>query len=100
MPRSARDVERLLVQKFGFSPAGNQSVDHAWYQLKLEGFPAIKTKVSRGAGSLSKQLEGMIARQLRVRRAYFDGMFSCRNSSEDYQRQVEEDPFPPWDFRF
>ncbi len=99
MPRKARDVERLLVRKFGFSRAENQSADHVWYLLKLDEH-TIKTKFSHGAGTLSKKLEGMIARQLRVRKAYFDGMFDCTNSSEDYRRQVEEDPDPDWSVRF
>lgn len=100
MPIKVRDFESKLQGKFGFSPSNVRSDDHRWYELKIPGLPLITTKVSHGTKELSSKLEGFIARQLRVRKAFFLGMIKCTNDSEAYQAQVREDPYPPFNVHF
>jgi hypothetical protein len=100
MPIKPKDLEKLLVNKFHFSPAEEHSEGHRWYELQLPGLPVILTKVSHNRKEIGKNLESMIARQLRVRKTYFQGMVSCKNNREDYYKQVEEEPFPPWNILF
>jgi hypothetical protein len=100
MPRRPREIEHLLQTKFGFSPAREHSSDHRWYELRLPGLPPILTKVSHTKEEVGRKLESMIARQLRVRRPYFVGMMDCTYNREDYYRQLRENPFPPFDYRF
>lgn len=97
MPIKPRQLERLLQSKFAFTIAKQHSVDHRWYELRLPGLPPIRTKVSHGNKEISRRLEAAIARQLRVRRTFYQGMVSCTNSREAYYQQVQEDPFPPFD---
>jgi hypothetical protein len=100
MPRRPLDIEAALQTKFGFVRAFTHSSDHYWYELRLPGLPIILTKVSHSKEDIGPKLEGKIARQLRVRKPYFDGMIECHNSCEDYYRQVRESPFPPFDILF
>ena len=100
MPLKPSEVEELLRKKFHFSPAKSHSRDHRWFELKLEGLPCIMTRVSHSSKEIGKKLEGKIARQLRVRIPFMRGMMSCSNSSEAYCRQVREDPYPPFEYRF
>jgi hypothetical protein len=100
MPHKLQKIERLLQNKFGFSPAKGHSSDHRWYELHLSDLPPILTKVSHSRKELSRGLESAIARQLRVRKQYFRGMVDCTHNCEDYYRQVRETPFPPFDLRF
>jgi hypothetical protein len=100
MPHKPQKIESLLQSKFGFSPAKEHSSDHHWYELRLSDLPAILTKISHGKKELSRRLESKIARQLRVRKQYFCGMMDCTHNREDYYRQVQEAPFPPFDVHF
>ncbi len=100
MPLNRRTFEKLLKSKFGFEEASNRSGDHIWYTLELDGLPAIFTKLSHSEKEISANLAGKIARQLRVPRPFFDGMFECKNDSDAYEAQVREHPVPPWDVRF
>ena len=100
MPYKPKEVERKLQDKFGFSTAEGHSSDHHWFELLLPGLPAILTKVSHNRKEIRAKLEGKIARQLRVRAGYFQGMIDCTNTREDYYRQVREDPYPPFDVLF
>ena len=94
-----RDAERQIQNKFGFEPAAERSSDHKWYKLRLEGLPLISTYFSHSKGDLSSKLEAIIARQLRVKRAFFLDMIGCTRTAQDYERQVREAPDPPWDVR-
>jgi len=100
MPIKIRDAEQQIQNKFGFEPAAERSTDHRWYNLRLEGLPTISTKLSHSRGDLSPTLEAIIARQLRVSRAFFLEMIKCTRAAQDYERQVREAPRPPWDVRF
>ena len=96
----ARLIERLLQTKFGFEEDKNRSVDHQWFVLRLEGLPDIVTKLSHSDREIGRKLEGMMARQLRVPKSFFSGMFECEHDREAYEDQVREDPKPPWDVGF
>ena len=100
MPLKTKDLESKLVHKFGFIKAKSHSDDHRWYQISVPGCPPIATKVSHGIGDLSPKLEGMIARQLRVKTSFLREMVGCTKSAEEYERQVQTDPSPPFDVRF
>jgi hypothetical protein len=95
-----RDLERLLENKYNFVPAEGHSSKHRWYELKLDGLPPILTQVSHDRDEIRSTLEGLIAKQLRVRKPYFRGMVSCHNDRENYYQQVRNDPFPPWEIKF
>ena len=100
MPLKTKDLESKLVHKFGFTRAKSRSEDHRWYQISIPGCPLIATKISHGAGELSPKLEGMIARQLRVKTPFLREMVDCTKSAEEYEHQVQIDPNPPFDVRF
>lgn len=99
MSLKAAEVESLLQTKFDFMPDQHRESGHRWYKLELPGLPVIRTFFSHGRGSLSADLEGKIARQLRVRKLYFIEMMVCTKAREDYYRQVTKDPFPPFSVR-
>jgi len=99
MPFKPAEVEASLQGKFGFSPAEGHSSDHKWFELSLPGLEPILTKVSHGRQEIGAKIEGKIARQLRVRASFLRGMISCTKSRDDYYRQVQEDPYPPFDIR-
>jgi len=100
MPYKPKEVERKLQDKFAFSPAKGHSVDHHWFELQLPGLPPILTKVSHSRKEIGLKLEGMIARELRVRTTYLRGMINCTKTREEYYRQVRDDPYPPFDVPF
>jgi hypothetical protein len=93
MPRTAREIEEILQQKFGFVPAKGHASDHRWYELQLPGVRTILTKVSHGRHEVGPKLEGQMARQLRVRGPYFQGMLSCTHGRDAYYQQVRDHPF-------
>jgi hypothetical protein len=100
MPLDPRKTEQSLQSKFGFIPAPGRSTDHKWYELKLDDLPVITTKFSHSREPITDRIAGLIARQLRVRRSYLNGMIECTNAKEDYYQQVRVDPVPPWDVHF
>jgi len=100
MPIKIRDFESLLQSKFNFKPSKTHSKDHCWYELEVPGLPIIATKVSHGMKELSENLEAIIAKQLRVRINFFRKMFACLKNSNDYQKKVTEDPYPPFNHGF
>ena len=95
MPIKTKDLEKKLVQKFGFSRSVTHSDDHRWYQLLGPDGKAIFTKVSHGMTELSSQLESSIARQLRVPTPFFREMINCTKSSEEYKLKLSSNPNPP-----
>ncbi len=100
MPIRTNELVQRLTGKFGFVEAVTHEVGHKWYELRLKGLPVIRTKVSQGKKEYSTKLEGIVAKQLRVRRPFFDQMMNCTKSRDDYHAQVRTDPYPPWDKRF
>jgi hypothetical protein len=100
MPLKPQAVESVLKSKFGFAQAKSRSDDHRWYVLRLEGLPAIMTKLSHSSGDIGKRVEGMIARQLRVEKQFLQGMIHCSNDRESYYARVRHNPVPPWNAQF
>jgi hypothetical protein len=95
-----QEIESLLKNKFGFHPAQYHNTDHRWFELQLPKLPLILTKVSHQRKDISHNIEGKIARQLRVRKDFFKGMFDCTHNRCEYYQKVKTDPYPPFDFRF
>lgn len=96
MPRDNREVENILLTKFRFSRAERRGDDHRWVLLKVPDLPPILTKFSHTREDIGEQIWGLIAKQLKVRTPYLNGMVDCTNSRDDYYQQVRTDPFPPW----
>src|SRR5713101_5136753 len=97
MPRKPRDIEKALTTKFGFTPASSRSSDHRCYELTLPGLPPIHTKLSHSKADIGPNLEGKIARQMRVRKPFFDSMMKCHKTRDEYYAQIRADPYPPFD---
>jgi len=100
MPIRPRDLESVLQTKFSFAPAPSHDPDHRWYELKLSGLPTILTKVSHTKKEIGRALEAKIVRQLRVRKPFFQEMVGCTKGPQEYEAQLREDPYPPFDVRF
>lgn len=94
MVSKPKDVERLLMRKFGFLPAQTHEHGHYWFELTLPGL-CIRTKISHSKKDIGPVVEAKMARQLRVRRGFFVQMMSCLRSREEYYQQVTQDPYPP-----
>jgi hypothetical protein len=97
MPIKPKKLEKILVNKFRFSLAEGHSSDHRWYELELPGLPKILTRVSHSRKEIGKKLESIIAKQLRVRNAYYNEMVSCTKGLKEYYHQVKDDPYPPFE---
>src|SRR5947209_6024243 len=95
-----RAVEKCLLNKFKFIESPNRESGHRWVEITLPGLPVIATFFSHTREDVGRVLWGKIAKQLRVRSTYLEGMIDCRNSKEDYEHQVCTAPFPPFDTRF
>lgn len=100
MPRNNRDVEDCLLNKFGFTRSPNREAGHRWVEIRFSGLPVIATYFSHARGDINPVLWSKIARQLRVRAAFLNGMVDCNKNLADYEKQVREDPFPPFNVRF
>ena len=96
MPIKPRELESLLQSKFGFVESDTHGSDHRNYKLTMPNVPFVYTKVSHSKKEIGRALEAKIARQLRVRKAFFDEMFSCTKSCAEYYAQIKTDPFPPF----
>ena len=85
-----------MRRKFNFQPAKSHSDDHIWLELKLDGIPAVLTKLSRNGEELRDKLIGKIARQLRVSTSYLREMVACTKSQAEYYELVRKTPFRPF----
>jgi len=91
-----REVQRQI--HYGFVDVKGHELNHTWLTLAVPGAPRpVFTKIEHHKKALGDVLVGRIARQLRVRKPFFDEMIRCTKSREQYIRQVRDDPFPPWD---
>jgi hypothetical protein len=100
MPIKVHKLEKALTRKLGFTEAKHRSADHVWYELSLPGLPTIATKVSHGQKELSRKLESLIAKQLRIRKSLLMSIFACHKGRSEYEEQVRNDPYPPFSVRF
>jgi len=97
MPHTTRQVDQCLCSKLGFSR--DDSRDHVWYTLCLPNLPVIRTKVSHGSKALSNFVEGCIARQIHVRRPFYNALVDCTKSRADYEQELSTNPAPPFPTR-
>lgn len=97
--RKPRDIENALQNKFEFVEDPTRSRDHRAYVLRLPDLPPIRAKVPHSKDPLRAALQGIIAKELRVRSGFYDEMMSCTKSKQDYYTQVGTDPYPPWDIQ-
>lgn len=100
MPHDNRDVERCLINKFGFTRSQTRADDHRWVEITFPGLPVIATKFSHSREDIGRVLWSKIAKQLRVRTAFLEGMIDCHNGPDDYEHQIRNDPFPPFNVGF
>jgi len=100
MSHKPDEIEGVLKTKYGFTKSKHHSSDHPWYELRLPGLPVIATYVSHNNKEVGPDLLTKMARQLRVRKPFFDGMMGCTQSREAYYQQVRDDPYPPFYIRF
>lgn len=74
-----------------------RNADHRWFEVRYDGLPTITTKLPNHKDDIGKKLEGRICKQLRVRKAFFGELMDCTKSRQDYERQLQTDPYPPFD---
>ena len=94
MPYKPIEIERMLARKLKMTI---HNADHKWFEMKLQGLPPIRTKLSNNKKDVGPGLEGMICRQLHVKKTFFTGLMDCTKSKEDYEHQVRADPNPPFE---
>lgn len=92
-------VEGHLTNKFDFKPDKGHERGHRWYSLRLPDLPPVRTKLSHSKKELTAYLQSEMAKQLRVRKAYFVEMMSCTKSREEYYESIRTNPVPPWEHR-
>lgn len=92
MPQSLKDIESILLNKLAFTRATGHGNDHKWFELTLPGITRIITKLSHGRGTVTRKIEGKIAKQVGVTGPFFAKMLDCTNSRKDYYDQVQLAP--------
>ncbi len=73
--------------------------DHRWFELQLNELPTIRTKISHNKKDIGPALENRICKQMRIRKKFFYELMDCTKYRDDYERQVREDPYPPFSER-
>lgn len=94
MPYKPVEIEGMLIRKLAMKPVNK---DHKWFVLQFDGLPKIRTKLSNNKKDVGAKLLGRISKQLRIRRPFFSGLMDCTKTRKDYELQVRNDPFPPFD---
>ncbi len=97
MAYQLKAIQKMLVHKLGMEV---KERDHTWFVLKIEGMPAIKTKLSHHDETAGKELEKRIYQQLHVRKPFFHELMDCTKSRDDFIEQVRSDPYPTFDQLF
>lgn len=93
MPYKPRQVKAKLTAKLGMTVSNK---DHTWLELRLNGLPPIRTKLPNHKEDIGPKLESRICNQLRIRKPLFCGLMDCTKYLQDYEKQVREDPYPPF----
>ena len=93
MPYKPLEIEGMLKTKLKMSVV---NADHKWFRLEFEGVPPIRTKLPNHKKDIRDILESRISKQLRVRKTFFHGLMDCTKSRVDYEKQIRDDPFPPF----
>ncbi len=94
MPYKPLEIEGMLKTKLKMS---DENSDHKWFKLEIEGLPPIRTKLPNHKEDIRDGLESRICKQLRVRKLFFHGLMDCSKYKSDYEKQVRDDPYPPFD---
>lgn len=100
MSHKPNEIESVLQAKYCFTRSRHHESGHKWYELKLPGLPVIATYISRNDNEVGPRLLAQMARQLRVRKPFFEEMIGCTQSREAYYQKVQDDPYPPFYVRF
>ena len=88
------EIESMLLTKLKMDPSNE---DHTWFEIQIEGLPKIRTKLSfTRKKEIGDKLIAKIHKQLRVRKIFFIGLMDCTKSLHDYEAQVKNDPYPPF----
>jgi len=93
MPFKPREIGNMLEKKLGMT---SSNADHIWYELQFSNLPPIRTKLPNHKDDIGPELESKICNQLRVRKVFFHGLMECTKYRADYEKQIQEDPFPPF----
>lgn len=93
MPYKPIEIERILTGKLKMSC---EDADHTWFMVEIDGLPPIRTKLPNHKDDIRSALESRICKQLRVRKLFFHGLMDCTKYRTDYEKQIKEDPFPPF----
>lgn len=93
MPYKPIEIEKMLKNKLKMDV---EDADHRWFILELEGLPRIRTKLSNNKNEVGDFLESRICKQLRVRKNFFHELIDCTKSRDEYKKQIQDDPFPPF----
>jgi hypothetical protein len=83
----ARDVDRVLVGKFGFE---KHDTHHHVYRLWLDGQLVARTFISHGERELGAFLADKMARQMQLRISEFDDAINCPLSQEAYYQILRQ----------
>jgi hypothetical protein len=97
MPYKPREIESMLTTKLHMS---RENADHAWFKLELEGLPPIRTKLPYHIEDIRPNIETRIYKQLRVRKSFFHELMNCTKYLQDYEEQIRNDPYPPFNVLF
>lgn len=87
------EVESMLKTKLKMT---YENRDHRWLKIEVEGLPPIRTKVSHNKKDIRSGLESRIYKQLRVKKPFFHELMDCTKQLDDYVKQIQEDPYPPF----
>ncbi len=83
MPVSARLLDGILLNKLGFT---RRDSHHVFYELRIQGQLARRTKISHSARDLSDKLLSAIARQIGVTRQQLLDIIACHIDRDGYLR--------------
>lgn len=97
MPFKPRELEKLLLHKFKFEISPNHADDHRWFELNIDGVHKITTRLSHNNKEIGLGLRKIMADELHVRNKYFDEMFNCTKSKEQYEELLRTNPSPPFE---
>jgi len=97
MPYKPIEVEGMLNTKLKMIV---EDADHKWFKLELDGLPPIRTKLPNHREDIRDKIESRIYKQLRVWKPFFHDLMDCKKYRADYEKQIREDPYPPFSVLF
>lgn len=97
MPYKPIEIERMLINKLHMRVS---NADHKWFELKIDGLPPIRTKLPNHKDDINPIIAGRIHKQLRIRKKFFHELMDCTKYFDDYENQIKDDPYPPFNQLF